>query len=257
MAQALELKSIYKKYHNTKVLNGISLSAEDGDVIAIIGTSGSGKSTLLRCANLLESPTSGHIFLHGEELKLKPSKDGLVASHPKQLRNMRSKMGFVFQNFNLWPHKNVLDNINLAPRKVLNLDKKTANKQAMELLQKVGLANKANAYPQQLSGGQQQRVAIARTLAMNPEVLLFDEPTSALDPELVGEVLKVIADLAKEGRTMLIVTHEMAFAQEVANKVVFLNEGKIEEQGTPKEVFGSPKSERCVAFLRRHTQISG
>lgn len=256
MAKALELKSIHKNYGKTKVLNGVSISAEDGDVIAIIGTSGSGKSTLLRCANLLESPTSGHIFLKNEELKLKGSKDGLIAADAKQLRTMRSKMGFVFQNFNLWPHKSVLENITLAPRKVLKIDTKTANQQAMQLLEKVGLANKADAYPQQLSGGQQQRVAIARTLAMNPEVLLFDEPTSALDPELVGEVLKVMEDLAKEGRTMLIVTHEMAFAQEVANKVIFLNEGKVEEQGTPEEVFGNPKSERCAAFLHRHRQAS-
>lgn len=256
MAKALELKSIYKKYHNTKVLQGVSLTAEDGDVIAIIGTSGSGKSTLLRCANLLESPTSGHIFLQGEELKLKASNQGLVAANAKQLRQMRSKMGFVFQNFNLWPHKTVLDNITLAPRKVLKLDKNQATEEAMELLDKVGLANKADAYPQQLSGGQQQRVAIARTLAMNPEVLLFDEPTSALDPELVGEVLKVMANLAAEGRTMLIVTHEMAFAQEVANKVIFLNEGKIEEEGSPEQLFKNPKSERCAAFLRRHNQIN-
>lgn len=249
---ALDLQDIHKSYGSLEVLKGVSLTAYDGDVISILGSSGSGKSTLLRCINLLENPTQGKIFLGKEELELKPSKDGLVPVKPKQLEKFRTQVGFVFQSFNLWPHKTILNNIIEGPTQVLKINKDEAIKEAEKLLAKVGLLDKKDAYPDNLSGGQRQRVAIARALAMRPKVLLFDEPTSALDPELVNEVLAVMRELAQEGRTMLIVTHEMRFAREVSSKVVFLHKGRIEEIGTPQEVFDNPKSERVRSFMASH-----
>lgn len=249
---ALDLQDIHKSYGSLEVLKGVSLTAYDGDVISILGSSGSGKSTLLRCINLLEKPTSGKIIVGQETLKLKPHKGELVAADNKQLEKLRSKIGFVFQNFNLWPHKTILQNIIEGPTQVLDISKADAIKDAEQLLTKVGLLDKKDAYPDNLSGGQRQRVAIARSLAMQPQVLLFDEPTSALDPELVNEVLAVMRELADEGRTMLIVTHEMRFAREVSSKVVFLHQGRIEEIGTPKEVFDNPKSARVREFMASH-----
>lgn len=249
---ALDLQDIHKSYGSLEVLKGVSLTAYDGDVISILGSSGSGKSTLLRCINLLEKPTSGIIIVGQETLKLKSHKGELVAADNKQLEKLRSKIGFVFQNFNLWPHKTILQNIIEGPTQVLGISKADAIKDAERLLTKVGLLDKKDAYPDNLSGGQRQRVAIARSLAMQPQVLLFDEPTSALDPELVNEVLAVMRELADEGRTMLIVTHEMRFAREVSSKVVFLHQGRIEEIGTPKEVFDHPKSARVREFMASH-----
>ncbi|WP_432471554.1 ABC transporter ATP-binding protein [Amphritea sp. HPY] len=250
---ALELKDIHKSFGDLKVLKGVSLTANDGDVISILGSSGSGKSTLLRCINLLENPSQGQIQIGQEELQLKPGKDGnLIAANRKQLEQMRSRIGFVFQSFNLWPHKTILENITEAPIQVLKQPKAEAIARAEQLLEKVGLADKRNAYPDNLSGGQKQRVAIARTLAMDPQVLLFDEPTSALDPELVNEVLAVMKELADEGRTMLIVTHEMRFARDVSSQVVFLHEGQIEEMGPPDQMFNNPKSQRVQDFMSSH-----
>lgn len=250
---ALELQDIHKSFGSLEVLKGVSLTAKDGDVISILGSSGSGKSTLLRCINLLENPSQGKIIMGQEELQLKPGKDGnLTAADRKQLENMRSRIGFVFQSFNLWPHKTILENIIEAPMQVLKQPKAQAVKRAEELLEKVGLSDKRNAYPDNLSGGQKQRVAIARTLAMDPQVLLFDEPTSALDPELVNEVLSVMRELADEGRTMLIVTHEMRFARDVSSQVVFLHEGQIEEMGPPEQIFNNPKSKRVQDFMSSH-----
>jgi polar amino acid transport system ATP-binding protein len=250
---ALEIRNLHKRYGDLEVLKGISLTARDGDVISILGSSGSGKSTFLRCINLLENPNEGEILVAGEQLRLKRAKDGdLVAADPKQINQMRSKLGFVFQNFNLWPHMSVLDNIIEAPRRVLGLSKAEASETAEALLAKVGIADKRHVYPNQLSGGQQQRAAIARTLAMQPQVILFDEPTSALDPEMVQEVLAVIRSLADEGRTMLLVTHEMSFAKQVSSEVVFLHQGLIEEQGTPEQVFDNPQSARCKQFMSSH-----
>ena len=249
---ALDLQDIHKSYGSLEVLKGVSLTAYDGDVISILGSSGSGKSTLLRCINLLEKPSSGKIFIGQEELLLTPKSGELVAKNPKQLEKLRSEIGFVFQSFNLWPHKTILENITEAPIHVLGVNKAEAVSEAERLLDKVGLLDKKDAYPDNLSGGQRQRVAIARALAMKPKVLLFDEPTSALDPELVNEVLAVMRELASEGRTMLIVTHEMRFAKEVSTKVVFLHQGRIEEMGTPTEVFENPKSERVKEFMASH-----
>ena len=249
---ALDLQDIHKSYGSLEVLKGVSLTAYDGDVISILGSSGSGKSTLLRCINLLENPTSGKIIVGQEELKLKAKKGELVAADSKQLEKLRSKIGFVFQSFNLWPHKTILQNIIEGPTQVLGISKDEAIQEAERLLAKVGLLDKKDAYPDNLSGGQRQRVAIARSLAMKPQVLLFDEPTSALDPELVNEVLAVMRELAAEGRTMLIVTHEMRFAREVSSKVVFLHQGRIEEIGTPQEVFDNPKSARVREFMASH-----
>lgn len=250
---ALSLVDIHKAYGDLKVLKGVSLSAKTGDVISILGSSGSGKSTLLRCINLLENPSSGQINIDGEELKLKQQGAELVAADRKQLESLRSRVGFVFQSFNLWPHKTILGNIIEAPTQVLGQSKIDAERRGLELLEKVGLKDKANAYPGNLSGGQQQRVAIARALAMDPQVLLFDEPTSALDPELVNEVLSVMRELADEGRTMLIVTHEMRFAREVSSQVVFLHQGQIEEMGPPEQVFDNPKSQRVRDFMSSHS----
>ena len=247
---ALEIRNLHKRYGELEVLKGISLTARDGDVISILGSSGSGKSTLLRCINLLENPHEGQIIVAGEELALKMAKNGeLIAADGKQINRMRSELGFVFQNFNLWPHMSILDNIIEAPRRVLGQSKAEAIEVAEALLAKVGIADKRHAYPSELSGGQQQRAAIARTLAMQPKVILFDEPTSALDPEMVQEVLSVIRALAEEGRTMLLVTHEMGFARQVSTEVVFLHQGLIEEQGSPEQVFDNPVSARCKQFM--------
>lgn len=247
---ALEINNLHKRYGDLEVLKGISLTAHDGAVISILGSSGSGKSTFLRCINLLENPNEGQIIVAGEELKLKPGKNGdLVAADNHQINRIRSEIGFVFQNFNLWPHMTILDNVIEAPRRVLGQSKAEATAVARELLAKVGIADKLNAYPNQLSGGQQQRAAIARTLAMQPKAILFDEPTSALDPEMVQEVLNVIRALAEEGRTMLLVTHEMNFARQVSSEVVFLHQGMVEEQGTPQQIFENPQSERLKQFL--------
>ncbi|MER0042569.1 ABC transporter ATP-binding protein [Pseudomonas sp. MGal98] len=249
-APALEIRNLHKRYGDLEVLKGISLTARDGDVISILGSSGSGKSTFLRCVNLLENPHQGQIIVAGEELKLKAQKNGeLTAADSRQINRLRSEIGFVFQNFNLWPHMTVLDNITEAPRRVLGKSKAEAREIAEALLAKVGIADKRYAYPNQLSGGQQQRAAIARTLAMQPKVILFDEPTSALDPEMVQEVLTVIRALADEGRTMLLVTHEMSFARQVSSQVVFLHQGVVEEQGTPDQVFDNPTSARCKQFM--------
>lgn len=246
----IKIEGLKKSFGNVEVLKGIDLEAVEGDVISIIGSSGSGKSTLLRCLNLLERPTEGTLSLFDEPLKLhKDSDNQLASSDRKQLTRMRSKVGFVFQNFNLWPHMTIIDNLIEAPMQVLGLSKGDAVEKAASLLERVGLTDHSHRYPSQLSGGQQQRVAIARALAMDPEVLLFDEPTSALDPELVGEVLSVMRGLAKEGRTMLIVTHEMRFAREVSNKVIFLHQGMVEESGTPQQLFEQPQSQRCREFV--------
>ncbi len=250
---ALEIRNLHKRYGDLEVLKGISLTARDGDVISILGSSGSGKSTFLRCINLLENPHEGEILVAGEQLKLKRDKQGdLVAADGKQLNRIRSELGFVFQNFNLWPHMTILDSIIEAPRRVLGQSKAEATEVAEALLAKVGIADKRHVYPNQLSGGQQQRAAIARTLAMQPKVILFDEPTSALDPEMVQEVLAVIRSLAEEGRTMLLVTHEMNFAKQVSSEVVFLHQGLVEEQGTPEQVFDNPQSARCKQFMSSH-----
>jgi arginine/ornithine transport system ATP-binding protein len=246
----LHVQDLYKRYGDHEVLKGVSLAAKAGDVISIIGSSGSGKSTFLRCINLLEQPHAGKIVLNGEELKLVATKHGaLKAADPKQLQRLRSRLSMVFQHFNLWAHMSALENVMEAPVQVLGLSKKAAREKAEHYLNKVGVAHRKDAYPAHMSGGEQQRVAIARALAMEPEVMLFDEPTSALDPELVGEVLKVMQDLAQEGRTMLVVTHEMGFAREVANQLVFLHQGVVEERGDPREVLANPQSERLQQFL--------
>ncbi|RON09075.1 MULTISPECIES: ABC transporter ATP-binding protein [Pseudomonas] len=246
----LEIQDLHKRYGTHEVLKGVSLEAKAGDVISIIGSSGSGKSTFLRCINLLEQPNSGNILLNGEQLKLVANKTGgLKAAEPKQLQRMRSRLAMVFQHFNLWSHMSALENVMEAPVHVLGMDKKLAREKAEHYLNKVGVAHRMGAYPAHMSGGEQQRVAIARALAMEPEVMLFDEPTSALDPELVGEVLKVMQDLALEGRTMVVVTHEMGFAREVSNQLVFLHKGQVEERGNPREVLVNPQSERLQQFL--------
>ncbi|OIP21670.1 MAG: histidine/lysine/arginine/ornithine ABC transporter ATP-binding protein [Comamonadaceae bacterium CG_4_9_14_0_8_um_filter_60_18] len=246
----LQVENIHKRFGSNEVLKGVSLTAHAGDVISIIGSSGSGKSTFLRCINLLEKPNQGRIIVAGDELHLNADKHGeLHAANPKQLAMMRTKLAMVFQHFNLWAHMTVLQNIIEAPVHILKVPKEQAIDTARKYLAKVGLEGKEDAYPAHLSGGQQQRVAIARALAMEPEVMLFDEPTSALDPELVSEVLKVMKDLAHEGRTMVVVTHEMGFAREVANHLIFLHKGQVEEEGNPATVLGAPKSVRLAQFL--------
>ena len=246
----LKVLGIHKSYGDHQVLKGVSLSAQAGDVISIIGSSGSGKSTFLRCINLLEKPNQGQIHLNGEQLELKAAKNGeLNAVNPKQLQHFRSRLSMVFQHFNLWQHMTVLENLIEAPIRVFGMSKADATERAKKYLDKVGLQGAENKYPSAMSGGQQQRVAIARALSMEPEVILFDEPTSALDPELVGEVLRVMRSLAEEGRTMIIVTHEMGFAREVSNHLIFLHKGLVEEQGNPREVLSNPKSERLQQFL--------
>ena len=250
---ALEVRNLHKRYGDLEVLKGVDLIARDGDVISILGSSGSGKSTLLRCINLLENPHDGQILVAGEELKLKRARQGeLVAADNRQINRLRARVGFVFQSFNLWPHMSILDNIIEAPRRVLGQSKAEAVEAAEAFLAKVGIADKRHSFPAQLSGGQQQRAAIARTLAMQPRVILFDEPTSALDPEMVQEVLNVIRTLADEGRTMLLVTHELGFARQVSSQVVFLHQGQVEEIGTPDQVFDNPGSERCRRFMSSH-----
>lgn len=246
----LQVENIHKRFGSNEVLKGVSLSAHAGDVISIIGSSGSGKSTFLRCINMLEKPHQGRINVAGEELALIAGPTGeLVAKDPKQLQRLRTKLAMVFQHFNLWAHMTVLENIIEVPVHVLGVPKDQAVATARKYLAKVGLSNVEDRYPAHMSGGQQQRVAIARALAVEPEVMLFDEPTSALDPELVSEVLRVMKSLAEEGRTMVVVTHEMGFAREVSNHLIFLHKGLIEEQGHPAQVLSAPKSERLAQFL--------
>ena len=250
ITNALTVTDLHKCFGNNEVLKGVSLSANQGDVIAVLGSSGSGKSTMLRCVNLLETPDSGLISVCGEPIIMKKDRKGNnIPSDQKQVERIRSKLTIVFQQFNLWSHMSILENIIEAPVHVLGIPKKDAIEKAKMYLDKVGIHDKLDAYPAHMSGGQQQRAAIARALAMEPEVMLFDEPTSALDPELVGEVLQVMRNLADEGRTMVVVTHEMGFAREVSSKVIYLHQGNIEEQGSPSQVFYSPKSERFATFL--------
>lgn len=236
----LKISDLSKSFNNTKVLKDIDLEINKGDIIVIIGASGSGKSTLLRCMNYLETPTSGSIYFEGKEIKT-----------PKDIENMRTHMGMVFQSFNLFPHLTVKENIELGPLKVKKNSKKDIEKTTITLLKRVGMLDKIDEYPNNLSGGQKQRVAIARSLAMNPELLLFDEPTSALDPEMVGEVLDLMKDLAHDGMTMVVVTHEMDFARDVANRVLFLNNGVIAEEGTPEQIFEHPKDEKLQQFISK------
>lgn len=237
----IEVKNLCKSFNGTKVLDGINEKVEEGEVVVVIGPSGSGKSTFLRCINLLEKPDSGEVWVDGEMI----NESGVNVNH------VRQKMGMVFQHFNLFPHLTVKKNITLAPVKLKKFTKEEADKKAMELLKIVGLEDKADVYPKQLSGGQQQRIAIARALAMEPEIMLFDEPTSALDPEMVGEVLEVMRRLAKSGMTMVIVTHEMGFAKEVGSRILFMDGGNILEEGKPADIFDNPKNERTKSFLSK------
>ncbi|KIX91430.1 glutamine ABC transporter ATP-binding protein [Staphylococcus microti] len=237
----IKIDNLHKTFGKNEVLTGINLEVAKGEVVAIIGPSGSGKSTLLRCMNLLETPTKGHVIFEGKDLTAKET----------NVDQLRQNMGMVFQNFNLFPHKKVIDNIILAPSLLKKGDQAALKQKALELLDKVGLKDRADAYPSQLSGGQKQRVAIARALAMNPSVLLFDEPTSALDPEVVGEVLNVMSDLAKEGMTMIVVTHEMGFAKNVSDRVVFMADGVVVEDDTPQNIFENPQHQRTQNFLSR------
>lgn len=246
----LIVKDLHKRFDTLEVLKGVSLEARKGDVITLIGSSGSGKSTFLRCINMLETPTSGEIVVHGEPVSFRTDKHGdQYPSDMRQVERMRSKLAMVFQGFNLWSHMTVLENVIEAPVHVLKIPKKEAIERAEHYLDRVGILDHKGYYPSQLSGGQQQRAAIARALAVEPEVMLFDEPTSALDPELVGEVLRVMRSLAEEGRTMILVTHEMAFCRDVSSKVLFLHQGQIEEEGTPEDVFDRTQSERMKQFL--------
>ena len=237
----IRVSNLHKSFGKNDVLKGIDEHIEKGEVVVVIGPSGSGKSTFLRCLNLLEEPTSGKIIFE----------DNDITDKKVDINKIREKMGMVFQQFNLFPHKTVLENLTIAPIKVKGLSKAEAEKKAMELLERVGLSNKAKAYPSSLSGGQKQRIAIARALAMEPDVMLFDEPTSALDPEMVGEVLSVMKDLAKDGMTMVVVTHEMGFAREVGDRILFMDAGNIVEQGTPEEIFSHPKNSRTIDFLSK------
>lgn len=237
----IKLRQLHKSFGNLEILKGIDLEIAKGEVVGIIGPSGSGKSTLLRCMNMLEVPTSGEVIFEGE----------VINDKKHDINKTREKMGMVFQSFNLFPHMTVIDNITLAPIKVKKMNKEAAEKIGMELLSKVGLSDKAKAYPGQLSGGQKQRIAIARALAMQPHVMLFDEPTSALDPEMVGEVLEVMKSLAADGMTMVIVTHEMGFAREVGDRIIFMDGGHIVEQGTPQQLFNETKEARTKNFLSK------
>ncbi|APV41105.1 histidine/lysine/arginine/ornithine ABC transporter ATP-binding protein [Pseudomonas frederiksbergensis] len=246
----LTIEGLHKSYGEHQVLKGVSLKANTGDVISLIGASGSGKSTFLRCINFLEQPNDGAMSLDGQNIRMIKDRHGMHVADANELQRIRTRLAMVFQHFNLWSHMTVLENITMAPRRVLGCSKQEAEDRARRYLDKVGLASRvADQYPAFLSGGQQQRVAIARALAMEPEVMLFDEPTSALDPELVGEVLRVIQGLAEEGRTMIMVTHEMSFARKVSNQVLFLHQGLVEEEGAPEDVLGNPKSERLKQFL--------
>lgn len=236
----IKMIDVQKKFGELHVLKGINLTVHRGEVVVIIGPSGSGKSTVLRCMNYLEEPTDGKVIV-----------DGMDLSDKKNINKVRAEVGMVFQRFNLFPHMSVLDNISLAPQKIRKVSQKEAEATALELLKKVGLEDKANAFPEQLSGGQQQRVAIARSLAMKPKVMLFDEPTSALDPEMVREVLEVMKELAEEGMTMVVVTHEMKFAKEVASRVLFVDGGEILEEGTPEQLFDNPQNDRTKLFLSK------
>jgi octopine/nopaline transport system ATP-binding protein len=248
--KAVVVNDLHKSFGPLEVLKGVSLTAHEGDVVSMIGASGSGKSTFLRCINFLEMPTRGQIIVNGEEISLKAGRDGnMQPADNRQVERIRTQLGMVFQSFNLWQHMTVLQNVIEAPIHVLKVSKAEATDRAEKLLQRVGLYEKKDQYPSFLSGGQQQRAAIARALAMEPKVMLFDEPTSALDPELVGEVLKVIRSLADEGRTMILVTHEMKFARDVSSHVIYLHKGMIEEEGPPKKVFGAPVSARCKQFV--------
>lgn len=237
----INVKQLSKNFGKNEVLKAIDLNVKDGEVVVIIGPSGSGKSTILRCLNLLEEPTSGEIFFEDQK----------ITAPDSNIDKIRQKMGMVFQSFNLFPHMSVLENLTITPVKIKKEDPVAAKQKALALLDQVGLKEKAESYPSNLSGGQQQRVAIARALAMNPDVMLFDEPTSALDPEMVGEVLTVMQDLAKEGMTMVVVTHEMGFAREVADRVIFMADGVIQEEGTPEEIFDHPQNSRTQDFLNK------
>ena len=251
-AAALVVEDLHKSFGAVEVLKGVSVTARKGDVISMLGSSGSGKSTFLRCINLLETPNAGTVTVAGETIEMTAGRAGTaVPADIKQVERIRAKLGMVFQSFNLWSHMTVLENVIEAPVHVLGINKQEAIQRAEALLQKVGIYDRREYYPAHLSGGQQQRAAIARALAMEPEVMLFDEPTSALDPELVGEVLRVMRDLAEEGRTMIVVTHEIGFARDVSSDVIFLHQGRIEEEGPPGEVFTSPKSERFKQFLAK------
>jgi ABC-type histidine transport system ATPase subunit len=249
-APVVEIDNLHKSYGPLEVLKGVSLTAREGEVVALIGSSGSGKSTLLRCINMLEVPEQGSVKLAGEEIRLTGKAPNRHPADEAQIRRIRSELGMVFQQFNLWSHMSVLDNVMEAPLHAQKRDRAEVEAAALDMLGKVGIRDKAASYPSQLSGGQQQRAAIARALCINPRVMLFDEPTSALDPELEVEVVRVIRLLAEEGRTMILVTHDMDLARTIAHKVVFLHLGKIEEEGTPAEVFDAPKSRRLQQFLR-------
>ncbi|WP_457580493.1 ABC transporter ATP-binding protein [Ensifer canadensis] len=251
VATALSVNNIHKSFGSVEVLKGVSFEAKSGDVISLIGSSGSGKSTLLRCINYLETPDAGEISVSGEVIRTVKGKDGkLVAADRRQLEHIRTRLGMVFQSFNLWSHKTILENIIEGPMHVLGMTRKDAVGEAEVLMEKVGITPKRDHYPNQLSGGQQQRAAIARALAMKPDVMLFDEPTSALDPELVNEVLLVIKKLAEEGRTMVMVTHEMSLARDISSEVIFLHKGLVEERGAPSQVMRDPKSARLRQFLQ-------
>lgn len=245
----VELRALHKSFGALEVLRGISFSAREGEVISLIGSSGSGKSTLLRCINMLEVPDDGDVLIDGEPIKLRGTGQNRHVADEAQIRRIRSELGMVFQSFNLWAHMTILENVMEAPLVVQGRQRAEVESEARAMLDKVGIGSKTNAYPSQLSGGQQQRAAIARALCINPRVMLFDEPTSALDPELEVEVLRVIKVLADEGRSMVLVTHDMEFARSVSDKVIFLHQGQIEEEGTPDEVFGATKSARLKQFL--------
>ena len=249
---ALKIKDLHKSFGSHEGIKGISLEAQKGEVIAILGASGSGKSTFLRCINLLETPNSGEVWLRGEQMRMTKNRRGeIVPADLRQVEGMRARLAMVFQGFNLWSHMTVMENVMEGPLYVQGTPKAQAREKAEALLAKVGLSDRADYYPAHLSGGQQQRVAIARALAMDPDVMLFDEPTSALDPELVGEVLGVMRDLAEEGRTMLVVTHEMGFARDVSTRTVFLHQGEVCEEGPPAELFSNPQTPEFQAFLSR------
>ena len=249
----IQVHDLKKHYHRgaIKALDGVTVDINKGDVMVVIGPSGSGKSTFLRSLNLLEEPTGGEIIFNGVDITKKKYKDASGKTVKLDIDKLRQKMGMVFQQFNLFPHKTILENMTLAPMKVRGVSKEEAEKKALELLDRVGLKDRADAYPIQLSGGQKQRVAIVRALAMEPEVMLFDEPTSALDPEMVGEVLDVMKELAEEGMTMVVVTHEMGFAREVGNRVLFMADGQLIEQGTPEDIFENPTNPRLKEFLSK------